>query len=166
MERVPRFWKNRRSLLPIPESVVILLVDSADDAFLVKQALQKAGLRNHVITINESVLVFPYFEGTGEYQDRRNFPMADLVLLDLKLPKVDGFEILRWIRQQPRLKDLPVIVLTSLDALPNIRKAYEFGADSFMAKPGDFENLDPLLNTLALVWRKASLKGRSQAGAT
>lgn len=147
---------------PLPENVVILLVDdSSEDTFVMMRAMDKARMRNRIITIKQSENVAAYFNGTGEYEDRSKFPLADLVLLDLKMPGMDGFEVLGWIRRHQTLKDLPVVVLTSSELLFDVTRAYEVGANSYLVKPLEFENYEALMRTLGSVWKQATVQRRS-----
>jgi DNA-binding response OmpR family regulator len=144
-------------MLDLPEHVVILLVDdSENDIEIIRRAVERAGLQNRIVAINDSEEVMAYFEGRGRYEDRDKYPKAHLVLLDLKMPKVDGFEVLAWIRHRSELKMMPVIVLTSSDLLFDVTKAYELGASSYLVKPLEFENLEAMMRTLGAVWKQAN----------
>jgi CheY-like chemotaxis protein len=93
-----------------------------------------------------------YMSGTGPYANREEYPLPDLVLLDLKMPKCDGFEVLQWLRQQPGFRTIPVVVLTSSEQVRDVNRAYELGANSFLVKPFDFTNLVSLSETLKAYW--------------
>src|SRR5436853_407739 len=109
-------------MVPLPKEVVVLLVDdSEDDLFLIQRAIEGAGLRNRIVKLRDGEEALAYFGGVGKYADREKYPVPGLVLLDLKMPKMDGFEVLSSIRQQPAYRDLPVVVLTSSDLLMHMR---------------------------------------------
>jgi CheY-like chemotaxis protein len=93
-----------------------------------------------------------YLSGTGSYTNRLDHPLPRLVLLDLKMPRVDGFEVLRWIRGQPRLAGLRVVVLTSSTDVRDVNLAIQSGADSFLIKPADFLRLVEFSEALAGCW--------------
>ena len=93
-----------------------------------------------------------YLAGEGKFQDRAEFPFPDLVLLDLKMPRVDGFEVLRWIREHPKIRNLRVVVLTSSHQLRDVNEAYRLGANSFLVKPLDFENFVETSKALRSYW--------------
>jgi CheY-like chemotaxis protein len=95
-----------------------------------------------------------YLKGEGRYFDREEYPVPDLLLLDLKMPRMDGFEVLRWIRQQPGLSPLRVVMLTSSEDIRDVNVAYRLGANSFMVKPMDFENVVELGKVLRDYWLK------------
>lgn len=144
-------------MTPLPENVVILLVDdSDDDLLLVRVAFSKTGMKNRVISIEDPEEAISYFEGTGKYANRETYPLPGLVLLDIKMPRRDGFEILKWLRERPQFRALPVVMLTSSERLFDVTKAYELGANSYLVKPFEFENLEAMIRTLGAVWRQAS----------
>ena len=89
-----------------------------------------------------------YFNGEPPYDDREKYPLPALVLLDIKMPGMDGFEVLKWIRNQPSLAKLCVVMLTSSDQIQDANKAYQFGANSFLVKPLDFWNVEELMRSL------------------
>jgi CheY-like chemotaxis protein len=93
-----------------------------------------------------------YLNGAGAFTDRKEYPFPDLVLLDLKMPRLDGFEVLEWIRSNPLTMSLPVVVLAGSSFRADIRRALELGANSYAAKPGKFEELQVLIDQIADVW--------------
>jgi CheY-like chemotaxis protein len=104
-----------------------------------------------------------YLEGSGQYNDRHAYPLPSLILLDLKLPKLSGLEVLQWIRQRPSLVRTPVVVLTSSAEDDDIKQAYEYGANSFLQKPVAFTGLVQLLGVLDLYWLQTNI-GSSRTG--
>jgi CheY-like chemotaxis protein len=96
--------------------------------------------------------VLAYLKAEGKFANRHEFPLPSLILLDLKMPGTDGFDVLRWIRQNPDLKALRVIVLTSSSAMRDVNEAYESGANSFLVKPMDFENFVEIGRFLKDYW--------------
>ena len=120
---------------------VLLIDDSADDAALITRALHQAGLSSHIFHIGDGAEALLYFQGEGEYADRTRFPTPDIVLLDLHMPGVDGFQLLKWIRQEPTLNRLVVVVLTGEQSPKLISLAYQLGANSFLSKSGTHEEM-------------------------
>src|SRR5437762_160452 len=107
----------------MPEEKMILLVeDRQDDVVLIQRAFVQANVQNPIQVVRDGEEAMAYLAGAGEYSDRTKYPMPDLVLLDLKLPKIDGFELLKWIRKQPGLCALRVVVLTSSEDIFDIAK--------------------------------------------
>src|SRR5712671_6048001 len=137
----------------LPEQAVILLVeDRDDDVYLVRQALSRADVRNPFFVVRDGEEAMAYLEGTGKYQNREEYPLPDIMLLDLKMPRMDGFDVLRYVRSKPEFKPLRIIVLTSSEDLADVNRAYELGANSFLVKPLEFENYSAMLRTLASFW--------------
>ena len=149
--------------MPLPEQLVILVVeDREDDVLLIKRAFQQAGIKNPVCFLRDGEDAKAYLEGKGKYCQRDEYPLPDLILLDLKMPKVDGFELLEWIRAQPTLRGLRIVVLTSSEEIYDVNKAYEMGANSFLVKPFEFENYAAMMRTLNAFWMKHSLPPQLQ----
>jgi CheY-like chemotaxis protein len=137
----------------VPEYSVILLVeDREDDIVIVRRALVQAHLVNPLHVVRDGEEAIEYLSGTGKYANREEFPLPGLILLDLKMPRVDGFQVLEWIRKQPGLKGIVVLVLTSSDQLRDVNRAYALGASSFLVKPVDFEDYIELGNLLRKYW--------------
>src|SRR5205085_7245633 len=93
-----------------------------------------------------------YLQGAGKYANRDEYPMPSLLLLDLKMPRKNGFEVLEWIRQKPSLNDLRVVVLTSSDQIRDVNQAYQMGANSFLVKPIEFEHFLDMSRALKGYW--------------
>src|SRR5204863_7172656 len=114
--------------------------DSEEDILLIRKAFEKALILNPIYAVKSGEEAISYLQGKGAYSNRDEYPLPDLLLLDLKMPGVDGFQVLRWIRQDPGLRLLRVLVFTSSDQLRDVNQAYQLGANSFMVKPADFQN--------------------------
>jgi len=137
-------------------AVILLAEDREDDIIIIRRAFQKGGIINPLFVVRDGEEAVAYLEGRGRYFDREEFPLPELLLLDLKMPKMDGFEVLKWIRQQPGFSSLRVVVLTSSDAIRDVNVAYHLGANSFMVKPMDFENVVELSKVLQDYWLRKS----------
>ena len=125
----------------MPDQAVILIAeDLEDDILLIQRALRKAQVLNPVQVVHNGEEVIAYLKGEGKFSNRAEYPLPGLLLLDLKMPRMDGFEVLRWIREEPNLRALRVIVLTSSADMRDVNEAYELGANSFLVKPMDFED--------------------------
>jgi CheY-like chemotaxis protein len=116
---------------------ILQVEDEETDIFMLKTAFQRAGITNPVRVVTDGQMALDYLSGTGPFADRQQHPLPCLVLLDLKLPKLSGFEFLARIAQQPHLKKLVVIVFTSSADPADIDRAYELGASSYIPKPPD-----------------------------
>ena len=137
----------------MPDQAVILLVeDREDDILLIRRAFQKGYINNPLQVVRDGDEAIAYLSGEGKYRNRAEYPLPDLVLLDLKMPRMDGFEVLKWVRGQPGLKGLRVIVLTSSQDMRDVNRAYHLGANSFLVKPMDFEDVVHLSKAFTSYW--------------
>ncbi len=133
---------------------ILLVEDSEDDVFLMKRALKEANILNPLQIAVHGQHAIDYLAGTGKYADRVQHPLPSLIFLDLKLPFKHGFEVLQWIREQPGLAAILVIVLTSSSEERDIQQAYRLGARSFLVKPPTPEMLVELMLSLKNYWVK------------
>ena len=131
---------------------VLYVEDDAEDFALLKLASQKCGTPFNLQHAGDGEEAIAYLEGAGAFADREEHPFPDLVLLDLKMPKLDGFEVLHWIRNSPMTMSVPVVVLAGSSFRAAIRRALELGANSYAAKPAKFEELQVLIDQIADVW--------------
>jgi CheY-like chemotaxis protein len=133
-------------------ALFLLVEDNADDVMLIRRAFQKSRVLNpvHIARTGEEALA--YLSGEGRYRNRTEFPLPALVLLDLKMPGMDGFDVLKWIRNQPGLNLLRVVVLTSSDSMRDVNEAYQLGANSFLVKPVDFDRFVEISQALSGYW--------------
>jgi CheY-like chemotaxis protein len=132
--------------------VILLAEDDEDDILLVRRAFKDLGILNPLHVVRDGDEAIAYLKGVGEYSNRAEYPLPSLLLLDLKMPRIDGFEVLQWIRSEPNLRPLRVIVLTSSGQMQDVNEAYHLGANSFLVKPQDFSNFITLLNSLQSYW--------------
>ena len=130
----------------------MLAEDNPDDVLLIQRAFLKAHLINPIRVVENGEEVVAYFSGRPPYADRERSPLPVLLLLDLKLPRMSGLEVLQWLRQQPSLKRLPVVVLTASRETDDINRAYDLGANSYLIKPVHFEDLMDMVKTINLYW--------------
>jgi CheY-like chemotaxis protein len=131
----------------------ILYVDDDDnDVLLLKHALRTARLSFDVQVVNDPEKASAYLSGQGIYSDREHHPWPALVLLDLKMPRMHGLEVLAWIRSQASLEGLIVIVLTASNHIPEINRAYELGANSYVIKPVELSELVEIVRGMLAYW--------------
>jgi CheY-like chemotaxis protein len=131
---------------------ILLVEDNPSDIDLTKRALANANIANKVVVAEDGQEALDYLFGTGHYAGRDAAPLLAVVLLDLKLPKVDGLDILRRIRANRRTKRLPVVILTSSQEEQDIAAGYDLGANSYIRKPVDFLKFAEAIKTLGLYW--------------
>ena len=131
---------------------LLLVEDNPTDAKLALRSLRGRGIRNSFVLVKDGRAALDFMFGEGEYSDRDPATGPKLVLLDLRLPKVDGIEVLRRIKTDERTKSTPVVVLTSSRQEPDIETCYELGANSYIVKPVDFEKLAQVVSEIGLYW--------------
>jgi CheY-like chemotaxis protein len=137
----------------MPDRALFLLIeDDPDHVALVRRAFQKANIVNPLQVVWSGQEAMVYLEGAGPYTNRAEFPLPKLILLDLKMPGINGFDVLRWIRQQPQLRTIRVVVLTASDEVREVNLAYQLGADSFLVKPVSFDDFVRLTQALRGYW--------------
>jgi len=123
---------------------ILLVEDSDEDILLSRNSLQRAGIANPVFVVKSGDRALAYLQGEGDYADRERFPFPGIMLLDLKMPRMNGFQVLEWRKSQPNLRDLFVVVLSHHDEIRDVSRAYSLGARTFLIKPcsaADFRNL-------------------------
>jgi len=129
-------------------SGILVAEDDDNDICLIKRAFQKAQFENPLNVVKDGEEAVAYLQGVEPYMDRHSHPPPALVLLDLKMPRKNGFEVLEWIREQPEFNHLPVVVLTSSQESADISRAYALGANSYLVKPANFASLVDMMNRL------------------
>jgi two-component system response regulator len=138
--------------MEIPEPVVLLVEDNPDDEALTLRAFKKSNLRNRVVVARDGVEALDYLFATGAFAGRDADDAPQLILLDLKLPKVDGLEVLARLRSDERTRTLPVVVLTSSKEQEDLVASYSLGANSYIRKPVDFVQFVQAVQQLGLYW--------------
>jgi CheY-like chemotaxis protein len=134
------------------DNVILLVEDNPDDEALTLRALKKNNIMNDVVVARDGVEALEYLFGSGAHAGRDLSVMPQVVLLDLKLPKVDGFEVLRKLREDQRTKLLPVVILTTSNEEQDRLKGYGLGANSFVRKPVEFDRFIEAVRQLGLYW--------------
>ena len=134
------------------DKVILLVEDNPRDEALTRRALKKANIANEVVAARDGVEALDYLFGTGTYAGRDMTVMPQIVLLDLKLPKVNGLQVLQKIRGDERTRRLPVVVFTSSSEEEDMIKSYDLGANSYVRKPVDFEHFVEATKQLGLYW--------------
>jgi CheY-like chemotaxis protein len=138
-------------------ATILLAEDREDDIILVQRAFEKSGIRNPLFVVRDGQEAIDYLSGIFPFSDRDRFPIPALLLLDLKMPRMDGFDVLRWLKTQPNLAPLRVVVLTSSEDIRDVSKAYQLGANSFLVKPLDFHNTRAMVETITDYWLRMNM---------
>jgi CheY-like chemotaxis protein len=136
----------------VTDQPILLVEDDENDVMLLQRAFRRAAIVNPLQVVRHGDDAVAYLEGTGEFADRRLHPLPVLMLLDLKLPRRTGLEVLQWVKERAGLKKIPIIVLTSSKNDEDVNRAYELGANSYVVKPVSFETLLELVKSLELYW--------------
>lgn len=138
--------------MAIERATILLVEDDPNDVVLIQRAFERALVANPIVGVRNGEDAVSYLEGSGKYADRDVYPFPVIVLLDLKLPRKSGLEVLEWMKRNDVLKRLPVVVLTSSSQATDINKAYDLGVNSYLVKPVTFDRLIELVRNLGLYW--------------
>ena len=135
------------------DCVILLAEDDPNDVLLIQRALQRSNIVNPLQVVRDGADAVAYLNGDLQYADRERYPLPVLLLMDLKMPRKSGLEVLEWLRQQTGgLRRLPVVVLTSSNQSLDINRAYDLGANSYLVKPAGFDSLLELVKNLDMYW--------------
>jgi CheY-like chemotaxis protein len=135
-----------------PSNLILLVDDSEEDSLLLKHELERAGLANPLFFLSNGAEAIAYLAGQGRFQNRTQYPVPSVLLLDLKMPGLDGFDVLSWIGKRPELKRLLIVVLSGSADVKQVTRAYELGANSYLTKPANPLDLANLANFFRGYW--------------
>ncbi len=136
---------------------ILLVEDNDHDIFFVKRATQKIGPSHRVFAVHNGEQAIRYLQGEGPHRDRQKFPLPNLILSDLKMPRMDGLEFLKWLRGQAAWAIIPIIILSGSGLDVDVREAYSLGANSYFTKPSDHSKLVKILTHVCEYWAEAQL---------
>lgn len=131
---------------------ILVLEDDQNDVLLLKRALNKNGITNPVQVLADGDEAIAYLTGYGHFSNRDTFPLPKFIILDLKMPRRSGLEVLKWLKKCPDFREIPKIVLTASADSGDIAAAYALGANSYMVKPAEFEEFQRLIKTIIDYW--------------
>ena len=131
---------------------IMLIEDEHTDSILIARAFEKAGVQNPIQHVSNGDDALARLEGVGQYVDRTQYPLPAFILLDLKLPGMHGLALLRWIRSKKELRLIPVVVLTNSADAADVKSAYEAGANSYLLKPTNREEIDRVIEVVQHYW--------------
>ena len=135
---------------------ILLVEDEENDATLVKMAFNRNNLQNPVQWVQDGLEAIAYLNGEGVYADRAKYPFPEVLILDLKMPRMSGLELLSWIREHPEYRVIPTIIMTSSRMERDIDNAYTLGANTYMVKPSSFEELAKMVKLAHEYWAVSS----------
>lgn len=144
--------KDQGELMDASSATILLIEDDPNDILFIQRAFRQANTTNPIQTVRDGDSAIAYLSGIDQYEDRDRFPLPILVLLDLKLPRRSGIEVLEWMKQRPVIRRIPVIVLTSSKESVDIERTYDLGVSSYLVKPVRFKTLVEMVRLLAAYW--------------
>jgi len=136
------------------EDYTILLVeDDLNDIFLVKRAFKMAHIQNPLQVVTDGQEAIQYLRGEGKYADRRTYPLPKLIVMDIKMPRLSGFDVLEWVKGDCKpLRRIPIVIVSSSANPADINRAYELGANAYMVKPVEFRAVEHLFESITHYW--------------
>lgn len=135
--------------------VILVAEDDPNDLELLRHVACDHGVEVNFQPAHDGEQVINYLRGEGEFRDRAKHPIPDIIVLDLKMPRVNGFEVLQWLRQEPGLARIPVVVLSGSGLETDIEEAYRLGANTYFTKPGQLAELRKTIGSLIDYWRRS-----------
>ena len=131
---------------------VLLVEDDLNDIFLVKRAFKIACIQNPLQIVTDGLEAINYLRGEGKYADREAHPLPKLMVMDIKMPRRSGFEVLEWVKGSKHLRRIPIVIVSSSDYPADINRAYELGANAYMIKPVEFRAVEHLFESITHYW--------------
>jgi CheY-like chemotaxis protein len=139
--------------------LILVVEDDDSDFFLLERAFRKNNIKNPIVRVKDGLEGLHYLQGSGDYTDREKFPFPDVIILDLKTPRMSGMELLAWIRDHPDCRVIPTVIMSSSQQDVDVSRAYELGANTYFVKPTTFEDLIQLTSTIQDYWRRGVRPG-------
>lgn len=131
---------------------ILLVEDDPSHRLLIRKNLENHGVSNQISEVEDGQEALDYIYGVDMYADRKKYPMPDIVILDIKMPRVDGFGVLEKLKSDPKMKSIPVIMLTTSSRDEEVAKGYKYGANAYVTKPLDFADFAKKLHDLKMFW--------------
>ena len=131
-----------------PDQTILLVDDSENDRLFMQTAFKRAGFLSRMQEVRDGEEAIAYLDGTGQFSNRERYPLPSLMMLDLNMPRKDGFEVIEWVRTQSGLRRLSVIVLSASMRMEDIERAFDLGANSFLVKPSTLPELVEMMRSM------------------
>ena len=132
---------------------ILLVEDDLNDIFLVKRAFKIARIQNPLQVVTDGQEAINYLRGEGKYADREAYPLPKLIVMDIKMPRLSGFDVLEWVKGDGKpLRRIPIVIVSSSDNPEDINRAYELGANAYMVKPVEFRGVEHLFESITHYW--------------
>lgn len=139
--------------MPLGNNKPILLVeDNPDHAELIRDALEEAGIRNRIIVAERGNIALDFIYNQGRFSDRKRFPTPNLIILDIQMPDMNGFDVLRIIKKDQVYKAIPIVILTTSNSIFDVNRSYELGANSYVTKPVDYDQFIQRIKEVGNYW--------------
>ena len=135
---------------------ILIAEDSEDDALFLERAFRKIGMTNAVRILTDGQEVLDYLRGDGKYQDRQQFPFPSVLFTDIKMPRVNGFEVLQWLRDHPESKVIPTLMFSSSAQPEDVERAYRLGANAYLVKPASLPELEEMMRYAYEFWARCA----------
>jgi CheY-like chemotaxis protein len=142
-----------------PNYSILVVEDDDSDYFLLERAFRKNNINNPIYRVKDGLDGLHYLQGSGDFTDRTKFPFPDVIILDLKTPRMSGLELLAWIRDHPECRVIPTVIMSSSQQDVDVSKAYELGANTYFVKPSTFQDLVELTSSIQDYWRRGARPG-------
>ena len=142
---------------------VLLVEDDLNDIFLVKRAFRIAQLETPLQVVTDGQEAIDYLRGEGRYADRQAHPLPQLLVMDMQMPRLSGFQVLEWIKRDGPFRRIPVVIVSSSDRAEDIDRAYELGANAYMVKPVDYRAVEHLFESITHYWGLECAKPKVEA---
>ncbi len=145
-------WQTNYKLVRAPSNFLLLADDDDEDALLLQRALKKMPYQIPNRRVRDGEELIAYLRGEGQYANREEFPFPNTLLIDLKMPRKGGFEVLEWLKAHPKCCVIPTIIWSSSQLPADVQRAYEMGANAYLVKPGSFDELRDMLEKMLAFW--------------
>lgn len=142
---------------PNCKTVLLLAEDDENDVLLFTRAIKNTGMACEVKSVSDGQQAIDYLQGAPPFEDKQIFPFPRFLILDLKMPRRSGFEVLEWLQEHPECKIVPTIVFSSSKIADDVKRAYQLGANSYFTKPNDYEELKAVFLIMLNYWGRANL---------
>jgi CheY-like chemotaxis protein len=156
LDRIAGSVTGGKEIMGTTDYPILLAEDEENDAMLLKMAFEKAGVHNQVEWVKDGMEAITYLNGGDPYGDRRRYPAPGILIIDVKMPRMGGLELLAWMRENPQFRIIPTIIMTSSRQDSDIQKAYELGANTYMIKPSSFDELVTMVKAIHGYWNLAA----------
>ena len=143
-------------MMGLNDSGILLVEDDSNDILFIQRAFRRSKFNGLMQVVRDGDEAVAHLAGEGKYEDRNVYPLPGMIILDLKLPRRSGLEVLEWIRQQPVIKRIPVVILTSSKEHKDVNRAYDIGVNSYLVKPVNYDALTNMIEALDCFWLKTN----------